>query len=70
MAKEKRDRDRLAFEVDPELRQAIEQWAALEGRTMSSLLRRILHEANDQRMAARGATPRRRSPIQKPQLSV
>ena len=66
MATEKyRDQARIAFLLDPHLRQEIEQWAVLEGRTISNLLRRVLSEAVDQRMAARGAAARRRLPIQK-----
>ena len=70
MATEKtyRDQARIALLLDPNLRQEIEQWAVLEGRTISNLLRRVLSEAVDQRMAARAAG--RRLPIQKQQLSA
>src|SRR5262249_36310638 len=60
-----KDRERLTVELAPDVRQQIEQWAASEGRPISNLLRRVLSEIVDQRVAARGAAARRRLPSQK-----
>jgi hypothetical protein len=54
MAKARAIRSRITIEVDPVIQQKIAQWAVSEGRPVSNLLRRVLSELVDQRMAAKG----------------
>ena len=69
MAKERAQRNRITFEVDPETQREIERWAISEGRPISNLMRRVVSELVDQRSAARARGAAARGPIQK-QLSA
>jgi hypothetical protein len=53
MAKPRIRRERLTIEVSPDVRQEIVQWAVAEERTISNLLRHVLGELIDQRLAAK-----------------
>jgi hypothetical protein len=64
MAKERAIRSRITIEVDPVIQQEIAQWAVSEGRPVSNLLRRVLSEIIDRRMAAQGTATRRPIPKQ------
>ena len=56
-------RERISVELGPDLRQEIARWAVSERRTVSNLLRNLLTDAVNDRMAAQGTAARR--PIQK-----
>jgi hypothetical protein len=55
MTKERVIRSRITIEVDPDTEREIARWAIAEGRPVSNLLRRVLSEIVDQRLAAKGA---------------
>ena len=63
MAKPRVRRERLTIEVSRDVRDEIVQWAVAEERTISNLLRHVLGELIDQRMAAKVAGDR--GPIRK-----
>lgn len=68
MARERVRRDRIMIEVDPDTHREIVRWAVAEGRPVSNLLRRVLSEIVDQRLAAKGARISRA--IEKQQLTA
>jgi hypothetical protein len=53
MTKERVDRSRITFELDPELSAFLAGWAQEEGRTLSNLVRRLLSGIADKRKEAR-----------------
>jgi hypothetical protein len=53
MAKERVERSRITFEVDPHVRAFLQGWAQEEGRGLSNLLRRLVSGIAGERMAAR-----------------
>ena len=53
MAKERVERSRITFEVDPPVRAFLEGWAQEEGRPLSNLVRRLLSGIADKRKEAR-----------------
>jgi hypothetical protein len=68
MARERVIRSRITIEVDPDTEREIARWAISEGRPVSNLLRRVLSEIVDQRLAAKGARVSRS--IEKQQLTA
>jgi hypothetical protein len=68
MARERVHRSRIMIEVDPDTDREIKRWAVSEGRPVSNLLRRVLSEIVDQRLAAKGARVSRS--IEKQQLTA
>jgi hypothetical protein len=70
MAKERAQRNRITFEVDPETQREIERWAISEGRPISNLMRRVVSELVIQRTAARARGAAARGPIQKQHLTA
>jgi hypothetical protein len=47
-----KQRERLTFEMEPETKTILETWAQEEDRSISSLLRRIVEKAAQERRAA------------------
>jgi hypothetical protein len=65
-----RVRSRITIEVAPDVRDKIAEWAVSEGRGVSNLLRRVLSDVVNKRMAARSREAVANTPVQKQQLSA
>jgi hypothetical protein len=65
MARERVHRDKVTVELDPDVRREIARWAVSEGRGVSNLLRRVLSDVVNERMAARSRGAVANTPIQK-----